>query len=146
MNDRISFFMSYHTRLGLEPEKKRLSAIRILRRATESMACELAPQSGHVSNFCRPVVPLIEPADIHCFQIDSSTPPTLVHRGHPVWTRLELAVFRTHSPEDAPRIWPFAGRKELSGLRPSYSSTWRSSVSVLRWEKQANAAGWSIRT
>src|ERR1035437_1143480 len=34
--------------------------------------------------------PLIEPADVHCFQSDSSAPPTLVQDGRAVWTRLEL--------------------------------------------------------
>jgi len=52
----------------------------------------MAPQSGHVSNFCGSVDALIEPADAHCSQIDSSAPPTLVHGGHPVWIRLELAT------------------------------------------------------
>jgi hypothetical protein len=56
-----------------------------------SMDWNLAPQSGYVSNFCGSVDPRIEPADVHCFQIDSSVLPTHVHGGHPVWTRLELA-------------------------------------------------------
>jgi hypothetical protein len=30
----------------------------------------LAPQSGHVSNFCQPVGPVIEPVDAYCFQND----------------------------------------------------------------------------
>ena len=50
----------------------------------------MTPQSGHVSNFCGSVDHLIEPADVHCFQIDSSVPPTLVHSGHSGWIRLEL--------------------------------------------------------
>ena len=52
---------------------------------------DLAPQSGHVSNFCRSADPLIELPDVYCFQSDSSAPPTLVQGGYPVWTRLELA-------------------------------------------------------
>jgi hypothetical protein len=59
---------------------------------------DLAPQSGHVSNFWDSVDPLIETADVHCFQIDSSAPPTLVHGGHLVWTRLELAGALTKGP------------------------------------------------
>jgi hypothetical protein len=51
----------------------------------------VAPQSGHVSNFSGTVDPLIEPADAYCFQSGWSAPPTLVHDGRPVWTRLELA-------------------------------------------------------
>jgi hypothetical protein len=54
-------------------------------------AQDMAPQSGHVSNFCGSVDPLIEPADVYCFERDSSAPPTPVQGGHPVWTRLELA-------------------------------------------------------
>ena len=33
-------------------------------------AAILAPQSGHVSNFCQPVGPVIEPMDAYCFQND----------------------------------------------------------------------------
>ncbi len=50
----------------------------------------MAPQSGHVSNFRRPVDPLIEPVGAHCFQTDRCEALTRVHAGYPVWTRLEL--------------------------------------------------------
>ena len=50
-----------------------------------------APQSGHVSNLCVPVGPLIEPLDEYPFQGDRCLVPTYVHAEHPVWTRLELA-------------------------------------------------------
>jgi hypothetical protein len=51
----------------------------------------LAPQSGHVSNLCHPVGPVIELVDGHCFQSDPRELLARVHGGHPVWTRLELA-------------------------------------------------------
>jgi len=50
----------------------------------------MAPQSGHVSNFCQPVGPVIEPVDGDCFQSDRREPLAGVHGGHPGWTRLEL--------------------------------------------------------
>ena len=52
---------------------------------------QLAPQSGHVSNFRDPLSPLIEPMVAHCFESDPCAPPALVHDRPPVWTRLELA-------------------------------------------------------
>jgi hypothetical protein len=52
---------------------------------------ELAPQSGHISNFCGPVSPLIEPLVAHCFECDPCELLADVHDRHPVWTRLELA-------------------------------------------------------
>jgi len=51
----------------------------------------LAPHIGHVSNFRRPVGPMIEPVNGHCFQSDPCEPLAGVHGGHPAWTRLELA-------------------------------------------------------
>src|ERR1017187_654313 len=52
---------------------------------------ELAPQSGHVSNFCCPNGTVIEPVDGHCFQSDPCELLAGVHGGHPVGTRPELA-------------------------------------------------------
>jgi hypothetical protein len=43
--------------------------------------CDLAPQSGHVSNFCGSVDPVIEPVEVYCFQTDSCEPPTCVYLG-----------------------------------------------------------------
>ena len=51
----------------------------------------MAPQSGHVSNFCHPVDPVIEPVDPYCFQTDRWEAPRRVQVGYPVWTRFELA-------------------------------------------------------
>jgi hypothetical protein len=51
----------------------------------------LPPQSGHVSNFCHPDGPVIEPMVAHCFESDPCELLARVHCGHPVWTRLELA-------------------------------------------------------
>ncbi len=59
--------------------------------SVKSRSFRLAPQSGHVSDFWGSVGPLIEPADVNCFQNNSSAPPTLVYGGHPVWKRLQLA-------------------------------------------------------
>jgi hypothetical protein len=42
---------------------------------------EVAPQSGHVSNFYASCGPLIEPPGVYCSQRDSSAPPTLVQGG-----------------------------------------------------------------
>src|SRR5208283_1032084 len=50
-----------------------------------------APQSGHVSNFRRPVSPLIEPMVAHCFESDPCELLARVRDSHPVWTRLEPA-------------------------------------------------------
>jgi len=52
----------------------------------------LAPQSGYVSNFRRPNSSVIEPVDGHCFQSDPCELLAGVHGGHPVRTRLELAM------------------------------------------------------
>ena len=52
---------------------------------------KLAPHAGHVSNFCGVKRPLFEPADVHCFQSDSSVRSMVVQGARPVWTRLELA-------------------------------------------------------
>ena len=46
---------------------------------------------GHVSNFCHPAGPVIEPMDDYRFDRDPCGPLTRVHGGHPVWTRFELA-------------------------------------------------------
>ena len=54
-------------------------------------AQELAPHTGHVSNFRHPVSPLIEPMVAHCFESDPCEVLARVHDRHPVWTRLELA-------------------------------------------------------
>src|ERR1039458_9015599 len=56
-----------------------------------STARNVAPHSGHVSNFCRRFGAVIEPADVYCFPTDPCEPLADVHGGHPVWTRLELA-------------------------------------------------------
>jgi len=56
----------------------------------EHSGCSLAPQSGHVSNFFVPTDIVIEPMDRYCLQADEYKPPTCVHAGCPVWTRLEL--------------------------------------------------------
>ncbi len=80
--------------------------------ATECMA----PHTGRVSNFRGSVSPLIEPADVHCFQNDSIAPPTLVQGGHPPWISLELAKgprnFRW--PQSARIALPFATFGELT--------------------------------
>ena len=54
----------------------------------------VVPPSGHLSNFCSSVDPPIEPADVYCFQIDSSAPLTLVQGGYPQWIRTPQAGFR----------------------------------------------------
>jgi hypothetical protein len=59
-------------------------------RAKPNSAIGLPPQSGHVSNFCRPIGTVIEPGDTQCFQNDRCGRPTTVHAGPPAWTRLEL--------------------------------------------------------
>ena len=74
---------------------------------------KLAPQSGYVSNSCGSVDPLIEPADVYCFQSDPSAPPTLVHGGHPAWTRLELVG-----------VGPFGSHKGSFLRHEQYRSTW----------------------
>ena len=51
----------------------------------------LPPQSGHISNFCHPVSPPLEPMVAHCFESDPCELLARVHDRHPVWTRLELA-------------------------------------------------------
>ena len=50
----------------------------------------MAPQSGHVSNFCEPIGTLIEPVNAQCFQSDRMETLLPVHAGPPPWTRLEL--------------------------------------------------------
>lgn len=68
----------------------------------------MAPQSGHVSNFCSPNRTVIEPVDGHCFQSDPCGLLAGVHGGHPVRTRLELAKgprnFRMGHPAANTRI------------------------------------------
>jgi len=59
-------------------------------RGLGSGGVDLAPQSGHVSNFFGSVGDVIEPVDAYCFQNDSCEPLTCVHAGHPVWIGLEL--------------------------------------------------------
>jgi len=82
-----------------------------------STCWNLAPHLGHVSNSWGSVDPLIEPADVYCFQSDSSAPPTLVQAGHPVWTGLELAeeVQGNFRMARGPRTDPIA-RRDIVGV------------------------------
>lgn len=68
---------------------------------------QAAPHSGHVSNFCHPVGPVIEPMDDYRFERDPCEPLTRVHGGHRVWTRFELAE----------------GSPTTSGMRPRYDQS-----------------------
>jgi hypothetical protein len=76
---------------GIRTRKQMSWQFWAFRRLIESTPRALAPHTGHVSNFRRPVGSLIEPADGDCFQSDTREPLAGVHGGHPVWTRLELA-------------------------------------------------------
>ncbi len=49
------------------------------------------PCLAHVSNFCRPVGPLIEPKVAHLFESDPCELLASVHNRRPVWTCPELA-------------------------------------------------------
>jgi hypothetical protein len=53
------------------------------------------PHTGHVSNFCGSVGPLIEPVDVRCFRAIRAHRGRLsrvgAQGGRPGWTRLELA-------------------------------------------------------
>jgi len=60
------------------------------RRSTESIRKDLAPQSGHVSNFRHPIGSVIEPMDGFCSHHHWRGEPSCIPAGHPVWTRLEL--------------------------------------------------------
>src|ERR1035438_3611343 len=51
---------------------------------------ELAPQSGHVSNLCRPTAAVIEPLKAYYFQNGRHEPLTPVLAWRPDWIRLEL--------------------------------------------------------
>jgi hypothetical protein len=51
----------------------------------------MAPQSGHISNFCRPIGTVIELVNALCFQNDRRGTLQLVQTGPPPWTHLEMS-------------------------------------------------------
>ena len=72
----------------------------------------VAPQSGHVSNFCWPTGIVIEPVNPVFFQEHRLVESSIVHDGHPAWTRLELTVLdpgrrnnRIAQPPRGPAVW-----------------------------------------
>src|SRR5580704_2626213 len=56
-----------------------------------ALRVECPPHLGHVSNFCYPVGPMIEPRVARSFESDPCELLARVHGRRPVWTRLELA-------------------------------------------------------
>jgi len=89
--------------------------------SVKSRSKRLAPQSGHVSNFCHPAGPVIEPMDDYRFDRDPCGPLTRTHGGHPVWTRLELVVGAASYGAGVPLRWTVSGPHQPTPALPCFS-------------------------
>jgi hypothetical protein len=73
---------------GANPEEP--SEILVIKSdSVKSRNFRLAPQSGHVSNFCGIYPPVLEPRQIPCSQTGPSANRGAVQPGQPDWTRFE---------------------------------------------------------
>src|SRR5208337_291790 len=95
----------------------------------------LAPQCGHVSNFCGPVDTVIEPVDAYCFQNDRGGPLTVSIPG-------TQSGHVSNSGPTVPVRLSCAPLSALSAFRPFYHQL----LTVRSTESSSRLENWLILT